>query len=280
MKRGAKIGILRYCIVVSLAGILAGCATTSETTTIQENLSILNQRQAAIEARVQNAEGSSKKSSDIYAKIEELQMQMRSLNGKVEQLEHKFDMLQRAQPAAPQTSTPPSENAVVEEQTAPLSQLQPQTKTALSPHAPSVPEVSGQTGAIPAPPPPQSKNAEQVEFDKGAQLMRQKKYEAARKEFQGFAAKYPGSGLEENALYNIGECYYLENHYEDAIKAYQQVVDKYPRGAKTASALLKEAMGWQQMGETTMARIIYTRLVEKYPGTAQAQAAEKKLQQM
>jgi len=29
-----------------------------------------------------------------------------------------------------------------------------------------------------------------------------------------------------------------------------------------------------------MARIIYTRLVEKFPGTAQAQAAEKKLQQM
>ncbi len=34
------------------------------------------------------------------------------------------------------------------------------------------------------------------------------------------------------------------------------------------------------MGETTMARIIYTRLVEKFPGTTQAQAAEKKLQQM
>ena len=81
-------------------------------------------------------------------------------------------------------------------------------------------------------------------------------------------------------MYYIGECYFLEKHYEQAIKAYQQVVDKYPKGGKTAGALLKQAMGWQQMGETTMARIIYTRLVEKFPGTTQAQAAEKKLQQM
>jgi tol-pal system protein YbgF len=274
--------LLRFCTVVFLAGLLAGCATTSETTTIQENLSILNQRQAALEARVQSAEGSSKRGGDMYARMEELQTQMRTLNGRIEQLEHKLDMLQRAQASAaqvpaPQTSTSPS--VVVEEQTPPPSQPQPQPRTAPTP-APPAAEISPRTGAPPPSPAAQSKNAEQVEFDRGAQLMHQKKYEAARKEFQGFVSKYPKSNLEESALYNIGECYYLENHYEDAIKAYQQVVDRYPQGAQTASALLKEAMGWQQMGETTMARIIYTRLVEKYPGTAQAQAAEKKLQQM
>ena len=110
--------------------------------------------------------------------------------------------------------------------------------------------------------------------------MQQKKYEAARKEFQGFVSKFPKSSLEESALYYIGECYFLEKHYEDAIKAYQQVVDKYPQGAKPPAPFSRQAMGWQQMGENTMARIIYTRLVEKYPGTAQAHAAEKKLQQM
>ena len=97
---------------------------------------------------------------------------------------------------------------------------------------------------------------------------------------KGSSPSFQSPSLDESALYDIGECYYSEKRYEDAIKAYQQVMDKYPKGGKTASALLKQAMGWQQMGETTMARIIYTRLVEKYPGTSQAQAAEKKLQQM
>ena len=100
------------------------------------------------------------------------------------------------------------------------------------------------------------------------------------KNFEGFVSKFPKSGLEESALYDIGECYFLEKHYEEAIKAYQQVVDKYPKGGKTAAALLRQGMGWRQKGETTMARIIYTRLVEKFAGAAQAKTAEKKLQQM
>lgn len=117
-------------------------------------------------------------------------------------------------------------------------------------------------------------------FDKGMQLMQQRSYDAAKKAFQRFVSKYPDSGLQENAMYNIGECCFSQRHYEDAIKAYQAVVDRYPKGGKTASALLKEGIGWQEIGETTMARIIYTRLVTNYPGTAPARAAEKKLKKM
>jgi len=275
---------LRYCVVVFFAGLLAGCASTSETTTIQENLSILNQRQAAIEARLQSTEGSSRKSGDLYARMEEMQMQMRTLNGRIEQLEHKLDQLQRtqasaAQAQAPQPSMPASGTVMMEEAPPSTQPSRPQPQAAV-PSVPPAAETSTRTEAPSPSPEAQGKNAEQAEFDRGVHLMQQKQYEAARKEFQGFVSKFPKSGLEESALYNIGECYFLEKHYEEAIKAFQQVVDKYPKGGKTASALLKQAMGWQQMGEMTMARIIYTRLVEKFPGTAQAQAAEKKLQQM
>ena len=84
MQCGIQIVLFAACVVVFFAGLLAGCASTSETTTIQENLSILNQRQAALEARVQSAEGTSRKSGDLYARMEELQTQMRSLNGRIE----------------------------------------------------------------------------------------------------------------------------------------------------------------------------------------------------
>ena len=280
MLSGIENKFLRYCVVVFFAGLLAGCASTSETTTIQENLSILNQRQAAIEARLQSTEGTSRKSGDLFARMEELQAQMRALNGRIEQLEHKLDQLQRTQASAVQTPAPqpsmaPSGTVVIEE--APPSRPQQQ---AAVPSAPPVAETYPRTGAPSVSPDAQGKNTEQLEFDRGFNLMQQKKYEAARKEFQGFVSKFPKSDLEESALYYVGESYFLEKHYEEAIKAFQQVVDKYPKGAKTAAALLRQGMGWQQMGETTMARIIYTRIVEKFPGTAQAQTAEKKLQQM
>ena len=213
--------------------------------------------------------------------MEELQTRMRSLNGRIEQLEHKLDQIQRTQaPAAPapapQPSMPPSGTVVVEEAPPFTQPSRPQPQAAVA-SAPPAAETSSRTGAPAPSPAAQGKSAEQTEFDRGVQLMQQKKYEAARKEFQGFVSKFPKSDLEESALYDIGECYFLEKHYEDAIKAYQQVVDKYPKGGKIASALLKQGMGWQQMGETTMARIIYTRLVEKYPGTAQAQAAAEEI---
>jgi tol-pal system protein YbgF len=280
MPGGIENRLLRYCAVVFFAQLLAGCASTSETTTIQENLSILNQRQTAIETRLQSTEGTSRKSGDLYARMEELQTNMRTLNGRIEQLEHKLDQLQRTQASAVQApaqqpSMPPSGTVVMEE----AHPSRPQSQAAI-PSAPPAVETSPRPG-VPSPSPDvQGKNAEQAEFDRGVHLMQQKKYEAARKEFEGFVSKFPKSDLDESALYSIGECYFSEKHYEEAIKAYQQVVDKYPKGGKTAGALLKQGMGWQQMGENTMARIIYTRLVEKYPGTAQAQAAEKKLQQM
>ncbi len=284
MPVGIEKRLLRYCVVVFFAQLLVGCASTSETTTIQENLSILNQRQSAIEARIQSTEGASRKAGDLYARMEELQTHMRTLNGRIEQLEHKIDQIQRAQASAAQVparepSMPPSGTVVMEEEPPYTHQARPQQQAAVTSEPPAV-EISPRPGVLSPSPETQGKNAEQAEFDRGLHLMQQKKYEAARKEFQGFVSKYPKSGLEESAWYYIGECCFSEKHYEDAIKAYQEVVDKYPKGGKTAGALLKQAMGWQQMGETTMARIIYTRIVDKFPGTAQAQAAQKKLQQM
>ena len=208
---------------------------------------------------------------------------MRKLNGRIEELEHKLDLLQRsqasaAQAPAPQPSTPPSGAVVMEEAPAALAAGQAATAERICASAPPGEAVPNRLLCLPQP--LKAKAPNRRNSTERVQLMQQKKYEAARKQFQGFVSKFPKSELEESALYDIGECYFLEKHYEDAIKAYQQVLDKYPKGGKTASALLKQAMGWQNMGETTMARIIYTRLVEKYPGTSQAQAAEKRLQQM
>ena len=39
---------------------------------------------------------------DLYARMEELQTRMRNLNGRIEELEHKLDLLQRSQASAAQ----------------------------------------------------------------------------------------------------------------------------------------------------------------------------------
>ncbi len=296
MRGASKQRVVWYFVVVVLAGLLAGCATTSETSTLQENLSILNQREAALEKRLQGAEGASRKSGDLYSQIQELQDQIRSLNGRIDQVEHKVDEIRQNQAGAPQPQMQPQSQpqpqsqapgmppsgTVIMEGPPPGSQPPTEQPRVVQPRSPG-------DGAYPPPEsrarpePPEAapgRSAEQVEFDRGVQLLQQRNFEGAKKVFQRFASKYPDSGLQENALYYIGECCFGERHYEDAIKAFQAVVDRYPKGGKTASALLREGTGWQEIGETTMARIIYTRIVTNYPGTAQARAAEKKLKKM
>jgi tol-pal system protein YbgF len=262
-----------------LNGLLSGCASTQETSTLQQNVTMLHERQNRMEQRLEGTEGISHKSGELYSRVEELQIRVGKLNGKIEELEHKIDMLQRTPPPAAAAMPAPSESS-------------PEARRII--HEP--PQPSAQTGSQPPPivtsvpprnaPPnplvPETAPAaqDQAAYDKAAQLLQNGKYEAARKEFQTFLSKYPKSDRADDALLNIGECYFSEKKYQDAIESYQQVMDKYPRGSKVATALLKQGTAFQQIGDSTAAKIIYERLVEKFPGTSQAQAAEKKLKSL
>lgn len=278
---GGRIGsvFLIICLAVS-AGLLSGCASTQETSTLEQSVAMLHERQNTLERKLENTEGLSQKSGELYSRIEELQMRVGRLNGKIEELEHKIEQLQRTPPAAAvapalvEQAAPSAGNTLRDPVPAPppAGVSQPPVTNVVPPR--NVPSP-GETQPVP---PPAAQD--RADFDKAAQLQQQGKYEAARKEFQAFLSRYPKSDQADEALLNIGECYFAEKRYQDAIESYQQVMDKYPRGSRVPSALLKQGTAFQQIGDSTAARIIYERLMEKFPGTAQAQAAEKKLKQL
>ncbi len=275
---GGPVVFLRNLLLLILAGFLSGCATTSETSTIQQNIAMLNERQLSIERRIEGNEGQSRRAGDLYSRVEELQMRLGKLNGKIEELEYKLDQFQRAQaqvqpqaPAAPVQQTEPSNPLIIETpQPARPQQVLPPVATVSPRVAPPAAPIETPVAEI----------ADKAAFEKASHLFQQGKFEAARKDYQALLAKYPKSEFADSAVFNIGECYMSEKRYQDAIESYQQVIDKYPKGGKASQALLKQGTAFQQMGDATAARIIYERLVEKYPGTPAAQAADKKLKQM
>lgn len=276
--------------LITLATVLAGCASTQETSTIQQSVSMLYDRQMALERRLESTEGKARSGGDLYARLEEVQMRIGSLNGRIEELEHKLDLLQKMSPQA--SSTPASPPVAVAPQAGNTAmEAHPQAQVPARPQpmttGPASAAVQRPPQAAPAaPPPPASappaaaESPDKVAFDRASQLFQQGKFEPARKEFQNIATRYPKSEYADNALFNVGECYLSEKRYQDAIETYQQVMDKYPRGDKAPQALLKQGTAFQQIGDATAAKIIFERLVEKYPGTPAAQAAEKKLKQM
>jgi len=254
-------GILVFLCVVGTCG---GCASTQETSTLQQSMTILYDRQEKMERRLEGFDAQSHKGGDLYARIEELQVRVGRLNGRIEELEHKIEQLSRAAASPPATAASPP----------------PDHGSAPPPVAVSPPPPPAPAPPPPVTPPPERENPEKIQYEKATRAYQSGKYEVARKEFQSFLSKYPKSELADNALFTMGECYFSEKRYQDAIEVYQQVLDQYPRGNKVPNALLKQGTAFQQLGDSTAARILYERLVEKYPGTPQAQAAEKKLKQM
>lgn len=267
------------CVIPVIFSLLCGgCASTHETATLEQSLSMLYERVQTLERRVDAADGQANRGADMYARIQELQVKMGALQGRIEELDHKISQLARSTPppAPPQQS---AESSIIIP--APLT-----SPTPADAH-PAATQQQGTAKASPAtqvpPPAPRERekeNPEKALYDRANQAFQEGRFDAARKDFQALAVKYPKSEFADNALYSAGECYFSEKRYQDAVEAFQQVLDRYPNGNKVPHALLRQGAAFQQLGDSTAARILYERVVEKYPETPQAQAAQKKLKQM
>jgi len=266
-------------VTLTVFGLLTGCASTSvhEMNAIQQNISMLYERVQALERRVDGMDGQSQKRADLYSRLDELQLKVGALNGRIEEEDRKIEQLARVAAPAPQSPAAPSSSATPTITTVPPTAA-PSPAPVTSPTPPPVAKTT------PAPQPniamPEKDDPEKVLFDKATQSFQQGQFDAARKDYQSFIAKYPKSQLADTALYSIGECYLSEKRYQDAVEVYQQVIERYPKGSKVPQALFKQGTAFQQMGDPTAARIHYERLVEKYPDSPQAQAAQKKLKQL
>ena len=102
----------------------------------------------------------------------------------------------------------------------------------------------------------------------------------ARSLFERFLSLYPNTDLSDNALFWLGETYYVEGKYPEAIVRYQEVLTKYPKGDKVPSALLKMAFSQEKLGNKTDAEVTLKRLVESFPNTPQAGIARKELEKL
>jgi len=102
-------------------------------------------------------------------------------------------------------------------------------------------------------------------------------FNAAREGFQKLLKEFPKSDNADNAQFWIGEIYYREKWYEKAILEYQTVIEKYPTGNKVTASLLKQGFAFYNLGDKSNARLILSELIKKYPKSNEAKIAERKL---
>lgn len=232
---------------------------------------------------------------EMMGRLEQLQVEVQQLTGKVEEQNFQINELKKRQntmysdfdermqsienkaAGAGQTDVenpePPAEPAASESE-----------KTSVNPAPAAEPPVPAAAAPAPAKPAAQPK-PEPVQVAGDEKQDYQHAYDALRNghtsqsiaEFDAFLAKYPAGGLANNAQYWQGEAYRVNQDVESARKAFNKVIDNYPGGAKVPDALLKLGYIELEQKNTAKARQYLTRVTTEYPGTAAAHLASKKL---
>ncbi len=241
----------------------------------------LADRVAALEAKANNPQ----QNLDLLNRITQQETELRELRAQLEQLQNENEQLKQRNRdqyldldgrlnrleggAAPVTPAPAA--------TPPLSAT-PASGPATAP-APAVapaaterpPSVHGDLGAMSAA--GDERTAYNVAFDK----LKAGDYADAAQLFSSFLQLYPSGVYAPNALYWLGESYYVTQNYALAADQFRALLAQYPTHDKAAGALLKLGLCDYGLGKLPEAERTLAEVVAKYPGTDVARTADDRL---
>ena len=102
----------------------------------------------------------------------------------------------------------------------------------------------------------------------------------SRVAFQGVYDADPNGELADNALYWIGETYFVTGKYTEANKYYQKIETDYSDQNKAPDAMLKMGLAYAKQGDLALARKTFQELIAKYPYSTPAAAAKFELKRI
>ena len=102
-------------------------------------------------------------------------------------------------------------------------------------------------------------------YEQAFSLIKEENYDLAEQKFQAFLDNHPNSELAGNAMYWLGETYYVRGEHEDAARTFAMAYQQYPNGTKGPDNLLKLAMSLAAIGSTDDACLTLAQLKTEYP---------------
>lgn len=139
----------------------------------------------------------------------------------------------------------------------------------------SQPPSSGQQSASAPAQPPASDGPVLPEGDAATQykhafgyVMRHD-YQSAERAFQEFVAAHGEDPLAGNAMYWLGETYYVRGNFADAAVTFAEGYEKYPGSPKTADNLLKLGFSLARLDRKDDACVAFAQLRDEFPNASQ-----------
>jgi len=226
-------------------------------------------------ATIANA-NSDRAAADAVVRIQQLEGEIRTLTGKIEQQGFDLQQIQTRLDALEQDSRLRFEALEKNNQAAPL---QPQPTMMAPPTGqpsppPTFPIAPAEQPAFPSqqamqtPPesldPAATMDAASL-YERGFSEVKAENFAAAQTTFESFLKTYPDHALASNALYWLGETFYVREQFSKAARVFAQAYQKYPNGPKAADNLLKLGMALAGDNKKAEACVALAELRKKYP---------------
>ncbi|RZA14257.1 MAG: tol-pal system protein YbgF, partial [Lysobacteraceae bacterium] len=155
-----------------------------------------------------------------------------------------------------------------------------------APVAPSSPQATlpqaAATTVAPVRPPsaPAAGMDERSAYDQAFSALKGGDYVESSRRFREFLDAFPSGQYAPNALYWLGESYYVTQNYALAGQQFQMLLDRYPSHDKAPGALLKLGLAQYGLKQYDDAQATLRQVVQRYPGSDIARTADDRLRSL
>ena len=114
-------------------------------------------------------------------------------------------------------------------------------------------------------------------YDSAFDALKEGRYAEAARRFQSFLGAYPNGEFAPNAQYWLGESYYVTQNYQMALDAFQRLLRDFPDSSKAPDALLKVGYSHYELRQWPQAEATLNEVIQKYPDSTVARLAQGRL---
>jgi tol-pal system protein YbgF len=263
-------------LLLALALVAAASPAFAQRVSLADRVARLEQQAANNQGNVDLLNQVTQLRSEVQAlraQLEELQQQNEQLkqsarnqyldlDGRISQLEGR---------ATSTTTSATSSTTVAKPAAAPVPSRAVTSSTPPARSTDRAPAVYGDAGRL-------AQGAdERSAYNAAFDVLKAGNYVESARLFQQFLDAYPSGSYAPNALYWLGESYYVTQNYALAQQQFQTLLDRYPTHDKAPGALLKVGLAQYGLRQMDAAEATLSQVAQRYPGSDAARTAEDRL---
>lgn len=276
-------------IFVALAAV--ALAATAAPSWAQDGRLSLADRVSRLEQQNRQDEGSATLNVELLNRINQLQTEVQTLRGMVEEQGHRLTELERRSRDqsldfdARLESLEGGGHGNGASREAGTGALGGVVGAVLEDPQPASPSVDDRLAAAPAhdpepspiPADPADPQAERAAYDQAFEALKNGQYAEAARRFQSFLGQFPSGEYAPNAQYWLGESYYVTQNYQVALDAFERLLSEFPGSNKVPDALLKVGYSHYELRNWDQAEITLNQVIRQYPDSTVARLAQGRL---